>query len=80
MSKGYTAKNLVRKFCKVLWHQMHINITGSPRHDAEMDLFFTGTEDIRLNDADKSSYEKIFSSILVPYTALTVGEEIGQGE
>ncbi|XP_064397110.1 tyrosine-protein kinase receptor UFO-like [Halichondria panicea] len=44
-----------------------------------MDLFFTGTEDIRLNDADKSSYEKIFSSILVPYTALTVGEEIGQG-
>ncbi len=42
-------------------------------------LFFTGTEDIRLSDADRSSYEKIFSSILVPYTALTVGEVIGQG-
>ncbi len=37
------------------------------------------TDDIRLSDADRRSYEKVFSSILVPYTALTVGEEIGQG-
>ncbi|XP_064397100.1 tyrosine-protein kinase receptor UFO-like [Halichondria panicea] len=48
----------------------------SPSHNA---LFVTGTDDIRLSDADKSSYEKIFSSILVPYTTLTVGEVIGQG-
>ncbi len=33
----------------------------------------------QLSDADRSSYEKVFSSILVPYTALTIGEEIGQG-
>ncbi len=55
---------------------MNHNYTGSPSHNA---LFVTGTDDIRLSDADKSSYEKIFSSILVPYTTLTVGEVIGQG-
>ncbi|XP_064397080.1 receptor tyrosine-protein kinase erbB-2-like isoform X2 [Halichondria panicea] len=50
----------------------------SPSHNAENKLF-TGTEDIQLSDADRLSYEKVFSSILVPYTALTVGEVIGQG-
>ncbi len=34
----------------------------------------------QLSDTDRRSYEKVFSSILVPYTALTVGEEIGQGK
>ena len=56
-----------------------MNITGSSHHNGEMDLFFTGTEDIHLSDAERSSYDKIFSSILMPYTALTFGEEIGQG-
>ena len=32
-----------------------------------------------LSEADRQSYEKVFSSILVPYASLTVGEEIGQG-
>ncbi len=37
------------------------------------------TNDFQLSDADSRSYEKVFSSILVPYTSLTIGEEIGQG-
>ncbi len=53
-----------------------VNLAGSPSHNAENELFFT---DIRLSDADRSLYQKIFSSILVPYTALTVREEIGHG-
>ncbi len=36
-------------------------------------------DDVRLSDTEMRSYEKVFSSILVPYTALTIGEEIGQG-
>ncbi|XP_064397081.1 tyrosine-protein kinase Mer-like [Halichondria panicea] len=52
-----------------IYHKEHCSIAVS----------LSGTDDIRLSDADRSSYEKIFSSILVPYTALTVGEEIGQG-
>ncbi len=54
--------------------------TGSPSLSQNAnELFFNGTEDIRLSDADRSLYQKIFSSILVPYTALTVREEIGHG-
>ena len=56
---------------------LHEFCTGSsPSHIA---VSLMGTDGIRLSDADRSSYENIFSSILVPYTALTVGEEIGQG-
>ncbi len=58
---------------------MNHNYTVSPSHNAENKLF-TGTEDIQLSDADRLSYEKVFSSILVPYTALTVREVIGQGK
>ncbi len=48
--------------------------TGSIHYDgAKVGLNF------QLSDADRSSYEKVFSSILVPYTALTIGEEIGKG-
>lgn len=31
-------------------------------------------------EATRKSYEKAFSSILVPFALLTVGEEVGQGE
>ena len=33
-----------------------------------------------LSEADRTSYEKVFSSILVPFASLTVGEDIGQGK
>ncbi len=56
-----------------------MNLTGSPSHNGENELFFTDIDDIRLSDADRSLYQKTFSSILVPYTVLTVGEEIGHG-
>ncbi len=80
MSKEYTAKNLVSEMFLSVTFAACTNLTGSPHHNEEMELFFTGTDDdIRLSDADRSSYEKIFSSILVPHTALIVGEEIGQG-
>ena len=36
--------------------------------------------DISLSEADRKSYEKTFSSIIVPYTSLAIKEEIGQGE
>ncbi len=45
-------------------------------HYSETDIV---TDDFQLSDTDRSSYEKVFSSILVPYTALTIGEEIGHG-
>ena len=32
-----------------------------------------------LSETERTSYEKIFSSILVPFASLAVGEEIGQG-
>ncbi len=54
------------------------NLTDSHHHyNAGVDVIVT--DDFQLSDADRKSYEKVFSSILVPYTALTIGEEIGQG-
>ena len=40
-----------------------------------------GTSDdaFTLSEADRTSYENFFSSILVPFASLTVGEDIGQG-
>ena len=32
-----------------------------------------------LSDTERTSYEKTFSSILVPFASLAVGEDIGQG-
>ena len=32
-----------------------------------------------LSDKDRESYQKAFSSILVPYASFKVGKEIGQG-
>lgn len=34
---------------------------------------------VTFSESERASYEKIFSSILVPFASLTVGEEIGQG-
>lgn len=36
--------------------------------------------EFKLSKSEQVSYENIFSSILTPFTSLTVGEEIGQGE
>ena len=33
----------------------------------------------KLSEKDRESYQKAFSSILVPYTSLEVANEIGQG-
>ncbi len=56
----------------------HMNYPGSIRYSGT-DIGLTFTNDFQLSDTDRRSYEKVFSSILVPYTALTIGEEIGQG-
>ena len=39
----------------------------------------TSDDAFTLSEADRTSYEKVFSSILVPFASLTVGEDIGQG-
>ncbi len=51
--------------------------THAEHYNTEVDVALT--DDFQLSDAERRSYEKVFSSILVPYTALTIGEEIGQG-
>ena len=37
------------------------------------------TSNWRLSDQDRESYGKTFSSIVVPYTSIEIGKEIGQG-
>ncbi len=64
---------------KLTWAPAIVQMTLREYCIGSIAVSLSGTDDIRLSDADRSSYEKIFSSILVPYTALTVGEEIGQG-
>ena len=39
----------------------------------------TPDDKITLSDTERTSYEKTFSSILVPFASLAVGEDIGQG-
>ena len=38
------------------------------------------SSEVTLSNADRQSYERIFSSVLVPYESLTMKEVIGQGE
>ena len=38
------------------------------------------SNEVTLSEADRKSYERIFSSVLVPYASLTMEEAIGQGE
>ena len=38
------------------------------------------TNDVTLSEADRKSYKRIFSSVLVPYASLTMKEVIGQGK
>ncbi len=80
MRGGFSTKNIVSNMHSVTCNYCGtVNLTGSPSHNGENELFFTDIDDIRLSDADRSLYQKTFSSILVPYTVLTVGEEIGHG-
>ena len=39
----------------------------------------TPDDKITLSDTERTSYEKTFSSILVPFASLTVREDIGHG-
>ena len=38
------------------------------------------SNEVTLSEADRKSYERIFSSVLVLYASLTMEEAIGQGE
>ncbi len=64
----------------ILSNYQFISHADSPHYNSGVNPVFIDDNAVQLSNADRRSYEKVFSSIIVPYTALTIGKEIGRGE
>ena len=69
-----------RKLTSMTWYILLYTYTGISTLAVQGGTLTASSSGYALSESDRESYEKVFSSFIVPYNSVTVGKEIGQGK